>query len=309
MTTRSGTLIFCTAHVDDESVWDGRYRRWFDALSMSDLDCGTALMVDDGSATMPDWTDVAVIREGECLVTDASRVLFQFKHNLGRRSVFDFPGWYRSFTFACEYADRNGFTKVVHIESDAFVISERLRDYINAVHDEWLTLWCTLHNFPEITIQIMAGSGLTAYRTFCEQVPHEALVGRPYEAQLPFTKIEKGFIGDRYGERLPYVPVEADFVSQALEADSSYYWWMKPAAHGPKPIESKVSDAERLRRLGRDNDLLRYDRGRLQTMIYGLQNEVATLRHVNQNLCTQLTARPVRRLCGFANRLRALIRG
>ncbi len=265
-------------------------------------------MVDDGSATMPDGPDVVVIGEGECLVVDAPRVVFHFEHNLGRRSVFDFPGWYRSFKFACEYADRNGFTKVVHIESDAFVISERLRDYINAVHDGWLALWCIKHDFPEITIQVMAGSGLTAYRTFCERVPHEALVGHPYETQLPFTRIEKGFIGDRYGEGLPYVPVEADFVSQALEADPSYYWWMKPAANGPKPIASTVSDAERLRRLDRNNEILRYDRGRLQTMIYGLQNEVATLQRVNQDLCAQLTTQPMRRLRGFAYRLRALIR-
>ena len=306
---RRGTLVFCTAHVDDVTVWDGRYRRWLDALTSSGLHCSTALMVDDGSESLPEWPDVAIIREGECLISEAARVLFHFDRNLGRASVFDFPGWYRSFTFACEYADRNGFDKVVHIESDAFIVSERLRDFINEVDDGWIALWCALHQFPEITIQVMAGSGLSAYRTFCASVPHETLVGHPYETQIPFTRIERGFVGDRYGERLPYVPVEADYVSQAPEADRSYYWWMAPAADGLQAVPTALSQADRMRRLDRDNKILRYDRGRLQTTIYALQEELEALQRANRELRTELATRPLMRLLGLARRFRVRMSG
>ena len=306
---RCRTLVFCTAHVDDVTVWDGRYRRWFDALTSSGLHCTTALMVDDGSGSLPEWPDVTIVREGESLVSDAARVLFHFEHNLGRASVFDFPGWYRSFTFACEYADRNRFDKVVHIESDAFIVSKRLRDYIDDVDDGWIALWCAMHDFPEITLQVMAGSGLSAYRTFCASVPHEALVGHAYETQIPFTRIERGFVGDRYGERLPYVPVEADYVSQAPEADRSYYWWMAPTADGSQAPPTASSRSDRTRRLDRDNEILRYDRGRLQTTIYALQNELDALQRENRELRITLAARPSTRLLRLARLFRVRILG
>lgn len=288
------TLVFCTAHVDDETVWDGRYRRWFDAITASGLRHHTALMVDDGSPALPDWPDVTVLREGENLATAAPRVVFHFAENLGRRGLFDFPGWHRSFAFAAEFAEANGFAKVVHVESDAFVVSQRLRRHIDGLDEGWTAFWCPSHGFPEITLQVMAGAGLPAYRAFCASVPHAALVGRPYEEQFPFTRIERGFTGDRYGERLPYVPVEADYVSQAPEADASYYWWLPPGLFDPARASPDGGS------LARHNEILRHDRGRLQTMVYRLQAEVADLRRAAAD---REARRPKARLCRLLGRL------
>lgn len=290
------TLVFCTAHVDDETVWDGRYRRWFDAVAASGLRHATALMVDDGSPALSDWPDVTVLREGQGLATAAPRVLFHFAENRGRRGLFDFPGWHRSFTFAAEFAGVNGFDKVVHVESDAFVVSQRLRRHIDGLDEGWTAFWCPSHGFPEITIQVMAGAGLAAYRAFCTSVPHAALVGRPYEEQLPFTAVERGFVGDRYGERLPYVPAEADYAAQAPEADASYHWWMPPGTSDPARAASDV------RGLARHNEILRYDRGRLQAMIAGLQAEVAGLQRRNADLEGRRAAARLRRVLGRLRR-------
>ncbi len=288
------TLIFCTSHVDDETVWDGRYRRWLDAIAASGPRHDAVLMVDDGSPALPDWPDVHVIRESEDLRTSSPRVLFHFRENLGRRGLFDFPGWHRSFRFAAAFAEANGFDKVMHIESDAFVVSHRLRQHIDALDEGWTAFWCPSHGFPEITLQVMAGSGLDAYRVFCADVPHAALVGRPYETSIPFTHVERGFTGDRYGERLPYVPVEADYVSQAPEADASYFWWLPLGAAEPA---RRVADAASL---ARHNEMLRHDRSRLQAMIYGLQAEVADLQRREQ---IQEARRPMRRLRRWGGRL------
>jgi hypothetical protein len=290
--TPQKTLVFCTAHVDDETVWDGRYRRWFDAIAASGLRHDTALMVDDGSPVLPDWQDVALLREGESLATATPRVLYHFAENLGRRAIFDFPGWHRSFTFAAEFAEANGFTKVIHLESDAFVVSQRLRDHIDGIDQGWTAFWCPSHGFPEITLQVMAGVGLAAYRDFCASVPHAALVGRPYEEQIPFSHIERGFTGDRYGERLPYVPIEADFVAQAREADASYYWWVPPGTF------DRPGNGRDARSLARHNEILRYDRGRLQAMIYGLQAEVADLRGAAADRDARRPAARLRRAAG-----------
>ncbi|RYC29205.1 hypothetical protein D3273_25135 [Lichenibacterium minor] len=258
------TLVFCTAHVDDETVWDGRYRRWFDGIAASGIAHDTALMIDDRSGSVPGWSDLTILCEGERERGTSPKMLYRFEQNLGRRSLFDFPGWHRSFTFACRFADRHGFDKVVHVESDTFVISRRLRDYIDAAADDWIALWCSLHGFPEITIQVMAGAGLAAYRTFSD-IPHEALVGRPYEGQIPFTRVETGFIGDRYGERLPYVPVDADFVSQAPEADRSYFWWFPTGVGDLSTISEDGASADRYMTL--------------ETMA-GRTDEPATLTHI-----------------------------
>lgn len=296
----SKTLVFCTAHAGDETVWDGRYRRWLGAVAASGLRHDAALMIDDGSPALPDWPDVQVLREGEDLATSAPRVLFHFEANLGRRGLFDFPGWHRSFRFAAAFAQANGFAKIVHVESDTFVVSQRLRHHIDALHDGWTAFWCPSHGFPEITLQVMAGAGLDAYRAFCAEVPHAALVGRPYEEGLPFTHVERGFVGDRYGERLPYVPVEADYVAQAPEADASYHWWLPPGASDP------ARHAPDAARLARHNEALRFDRGRLQAMIYALQAEVADLR---RREAERAGARPGARLRRLAGRLRRAVAG
>ena len=51
----------------------------------------------------------------------AQAVLFHFKNNLGRPSVYDYPGWFRSFTFVATYAQAYQFEKIVHIESDPYL--------------------------------------------------------------------------------------------------------------------------------------------------------------------------------------------
>ncbi len=289
------TLIFCTAHADDETVWDGRYRRWLDAVTGSSLDHATALIVDDGSTSLPAWPDVRIIVEGQSFAASDRYVLYHFSRNLGRASIFDFPGWHRSFTFAAAYADRNGFDKIVHVESDSFIVSDRLRLHINDIDEGWTALWCPSHGFPEPCIQVIAGGGLARFRTFCT-VPHAALKGGAYEHRIPFTATERGFVGDRYGEYLPYVPVEADFVAQARDADASYYWWLKVPTTAPGQDARFVETphdgpaGKRVGTLSKHNEMLRFERGRLQAMIYGLQTDLGAAERANAALRAEIEA-------------------
>jgi SAM-dependent methyltransferase len=224
--SRPKTLIFCTAYAGSIPVWNRRYRRWLKAVHQSSLHFDHLLIVDDGSPALPEWTGTQVVTDLDDVAESSPIVLYHFPDNLGRLALFDFPGWYRSFTFAAKYARRFGFQKVIHIESDAFVISRRMQDYMNNVVEGWVAFWCERWNVPETALQVIAGTSL---RAFFEQsqVPHSTFIGRHYEFQLPFTVVEKSFQGDRYGEYLDHVPKTADYVTQAPSAASSrYFWWL-----------------------------------------------------------------------------------
>ena len=219
-------LVFCTSYADDMATWDERYRRWLHAIRSSHLQYDQILIIDDGSPVLPGWAGMQIVSSAVGVDPAAKLVLHHFGDRLGRRALFDFPGWYRSFCYAATYARHLGFTKVIHIESDTFVISDRLTSYINAAENCWTAFWCGRWSVPETCIQVMAGAALPVFFKQAD-VPHEAIVGRHYEEQLPFTHVEKRFEGDRYGEYLGHVPRTADYVAQVPGgADRTYFWWL-----------------------------------------------------------------------------------
>ena len=226
------TLIFCTAWSPDPANttfhWDRRYRRWLDAVRHSTLEFDTILMVDDASASLPTWSDVQVIHEGQDAAPSAA-VIFSFDRHLGRNAITDFPGWVRSFMFAALFAERHGFDKVVHIESDAFLISKRMQDYVNDFSEGWAAVWCPLWDRPESGVQVIAGSQMAAYLKLAKQ-DNRALATSVIETTLPFTHVERAFIGDRYGELGLSVPRNADFSMQTFpgpwQSARDYYWWL-----------------------------------------------------------------------------------
>lgn len=225
---RPKTLIFCTSFAKTRNEWDERYRRWLQAIRSSQLEYDSILIVDDGSPVLPDWTDIA-IGTGEIDQTSPPEILlFHFQEHLGRKAVFDFPGWYRSFTFAGRYAHAHGFEKVIHIESDAFLIGSRVQRYFNDTVSGWTTLWCPRHGLPESAIQVIAGDSIQKFAQLHQSHPHEQLVGREFELQLPIDVIEKRFIGDRYGEYLAFVPGNAEYAVQVKDGQpDDYYWWLR----------------------------------------------------------------------------------
>ena len=231
------TLVFCTvAAVGDDPLdayWRIRAGRWVDAIQSSRLRADQVLLVDDGSEVLPQWSDTEIRRRLNAEQSAAPVVMYHFDNRLGRQSDW-FPGWYRSFSFAALYAFRYGFEKVVHIESDAFLISDPVQDYVNGLTAGWTSLWCPRHNIPESSIQIIAGDQMRAFLAMQAQ-PYEDLRNRGViENILPFTHVEKRFKGDRYAESnpsAPLVPRDADYVAQTVGIyPDSFFWWLKPAA-------------------------------------------------------------------------------
>ena len=223
------TLLFCTSFAANRHIWDTRYGAWLLALLRGSLQYDQMLMIDDASPVMPSWQGVNVVADAPDARADSKVAIYRFNTYFGRYENGVFPGWFRSFGFAGEYAERCGFDKILHIESDAFLITPRIHEYFNARTTGWTALWCPLHSLPESGLQMIAGRDIQDYRAFMSR-PYEELRDNLIERLMPFTRVEKQFIGDRYGERGDTIPRDADYAMQArvdLYANPEYLWWMK----------------------------------------------------------------------------------
>jgi hypothetical protein len=209
------SLVFCTSWADNKDAWVFRYGKWLQHIRNSSLHRDQILLVDDGSPLMPCFEGVTLLDAdalpSEC--PDAPVVLVRFGEHLGRRSVLDYPGWYRSFMFVAGYATRYGFDKIVHIESDTYILSQALLDHINSLQHGWTAFWSPRWNLPETCIQVICADHLPRYREVATR-PYGSFTGNPIERLLPFTHVEKGFKGDRYGEFRSDLPLDADYSSQ-----------------------------------------------------------------------------------------------
>ncbi len=229
------TLIYCTAYAQTHLLWQRRYRRWVDAVQAGQLGQSQIVLVDDGSPVLPGWpdTDVVTVRsvdEVDAVRSAAPVVLLRYGDRLGRSDIYDFPGWYRSFASGARYAVANGFEKVLHLESDAYILSERMRGWVRETKSGWLSPWSTKYDFPEIAIQLIGPDQLASLDAFTRR-PYAGLVGVTHETALPLTYVARELAGDRLGEGEGPVPEGVDFATQVpAQREPAYYWWLNGAA-------------------------------------------------------------------------------
>lgn len=196
------SVFFCTSYISDANAWRVRYKRWLDFHQQLDFGDARFVMIDDASPFCPPPSEVAITQPGGNLAEGQASII-RFPDRLGRSSLLSYPGWWRSFLHSVDVARSIGASKIIHVESDAFIISERMRDYINSLSDGWTTFWAASYNFPETAIQVICEDQFEAMASFKEKTP-ESLEGKFAEELLPFTHVNRDMIGDRYSEfRIP----------------------------------------------------------------------------------------------------------
>lgn len=227
------TLVFCTSWADSDDAWVYRYGKWLAHISRSPLHADQILLIDDGSPVRPAFQNVAALPGTELPkdCPDSQVVLISFAERLGRPSVFNYPGWWRSFTYAARYAEQYGFDKVVHVESDTYLLSSQLHEYVNGLERGWVTFWCPLYGFPETCIQVICADQLHNFLALSEK-PHAEFAGQPVERILPFTLVESNFKGDRYNEYRAELPLDADYAAQVS--------WSTDVWAGSQPAPRRV---------------------------------------------------------------------
>lgn len=226
------TLIFCTGYSSNIQDWNTKYNRWIDAISKSSVVFDKILIPDDGSPSLPPSDQNLSIIDPLALPQEEPTtqiVIAHYQDRLGRQGVYVYPGWYRSFMFSSIYAKRYDYNKIIHIESDAFILSSRMKQHMNQFSEGWEAYWCPKYLCPETAIQIIAGSSIEAFCKLSNE-PYSKFSGIPADpngsqasSYLPYS-VNKNFVGDRYGEGALQVPDSSDYACQIGAGYSDYTW-------------------------------------------------------------------------------------
>lgn len=133
--SRVKPLVFCTAiaeYRDRCRDWRNHYYDLFDGN-----------------------VDLLIVADGPFEPVAGTKSL-QFDKRLGRRDLFVFPGWLRSFSRALEWADEQGYSQVLHVESDCWIRSSGKAELIAQMRlPEYATAFCRQYNFPEAAVQVV----------------------------------------------------------------------------------------------------------------------------------------------------------
>lgn len=221
---KSETLLFCTSFVDNKEHLL-RYKRYLKYYfpRLSKLGADKLFLIDDGSPRR--WLNKLELKiyDAEKLpdkITDQVCII-HFKNNLGRPLLTLIPGWWRSFTFSAVLAIKYNFKKLIHIESDAYVLSDKMMDWIRETSDEWTSVYTNYYFYAETNIQIIPRKRIPIlyqfwklgkefwYKNGCADIQYIP------EYVLPIRNVNKtDFKGDRWGEDWfkEDIPEDADFV-------------------------------------------------------------------------------------------------
>lgn len=106
------------------------------------------------------------------------------------------------------------YDKLICIDSDFFVLSRRLAEWIRERESGWSTVWCRRHAFPEAGMHVLCRDAYGRLEKLME-TPMEKLNGSLMEKVIPFTHMTMEFNCDRFGEYdAPWSP-DMDLYGQA----------------------------------------------------------------------------------------------
>ena len=215
------TLIFCTSFFDTEELYQKRYKKWIDYYHKHPFTNDKHLFLIDDCSDLKLITDDLVHTIKEDQLGDFQEVnkinIYSFNNRKGlnwSHNSANNEGWWRSFSASLDIAEEYNYEKIIHIESDAFLISKRMFDYIDSLKTGWIGLWANKYNFPESCIQIICKDQFDSFRDFVSCGSHELSKKGFAEKIIPFTNVERRFVGDRYGEKVNVQTEGLDYFCQ-----------------------------------------------------------------------------------------------
>ena len=234
------SLLFCTSYVQDRQAWDDRIGRWIAYYGRAGLTDAQLVVIDDGSPYVPPPSEIVHVAASAPLPDAVGKpYLVRFPDRLGRQGHLSYPGWWRSFLHAIPVARALGARKLIHVESDAFILSRRLLHFIDGLDSGWTTFWSSHYGMPESAIQVICEDQFDTMHLMAEP-SRRGFDGLLAEHVLPFTAIDRSFKGDRYGEfrrrrgifrsrRFDDIPLfNTDFFWLPVPADADFATQVRP---------------------------------------------------------------------------------
>jgi len=232
------SMIFCTSFFDTEEGFVSRYLKWFNHYKSIDND-SYFFFIDDASPICQrgndDWNEYSK-KYPINFNTDEIHLdkinFYTFDLHLGRPLEFYCPGWWRSFAFSVEIAEKFNFEKIIHAESDFYILKKSMIDDLKNLKHHWYGLWCERYKMPETSCQIICKERFKTLKKLkniydiltdiydLKNITKEQILEyedpTPFviEHFIPFNKILKNYTGDRYGEENLEITKDMDFYGQ-----------------------------------------------------------------------------------------------
>lgn len=114
------------------------------------------------------------------------------------------------------------YDKIIAIDSDAFVLSRKLANFIKNCNSGFQSFWCPRHEFPESSMFVLNRDAFGVFKRYTDEMPwrQRCADNRLMEKDLPFTKVSYDFHIDRFGEIDP-PPLQSESIDAYLQAPLS----------------------------------------------------------------------------------------
>jgi len=120
-----------------------------------------------------------------------------YNKHYARTAHLEYPFCWRCLYFARELFQEHDYTKIIHLNNDVFIISEKLANHIRDFKSGWWTPWCKKHSFPECDLQVITADCKDYWQVTAP--PYLSYNGKHMEYEIKATA-DKSFEGDRYAE-------------------------------------------------------------------------------------------------------------
>lgn len=189
------TALFSPLYLDgldksgsDRFARNVRWVKWYQKIQ-ADIGFDDIWMADNGSS-------VAMFNR---FCQEHPKVkLARFNHLPRGEGENPYPYCWRALWFVGHLIGK-GYDKIVIIDSDSFVVSDRLSKFTKECLSGWRSVWSNKYQFPMAEFQIINRDAFPVFHRYTSG-RFEDKVGELMEKALPFTEVHKEFRCDRYGE-------------------------------------------------------------------------------------------------------------
>lgn len=191
----SKTLLFAPLFLDEGDRYQ-RNIKWLDYMFSikQHINFDEILFVDNASALLPKFKE-------EIKKYNFPINIIECKVRFTRMTIHCYGFWYRAFARGTKYAIDHNYDKLLHLDSDVYLLNTKITDWCNKQNTGWVVPYCHVYDYPETTFQIICKDQLqNAEQWFRE----DFLEFYPYdlaETRIPVTIVDKTWKGDRYGEQ------------------------------------------------------------------------------------------------------------
>lgn len=219
MSSKKIALMTTTCLDGVDGGGSGRFERtlrWMDwhwsLRRQGHLEFDHFILVDNGSDLMP---ALRILIKGTGMKAD----IVEEPRIEGGKFQHDYPYCWRGIFRLHDLMMFEELDKVIFLDNDGYLLSNRICDHVNGLSKGWEASWCRKYGFPESAFHVLCRDSLEVLSKFIGGNTKRSFIdqynGSTMEHALPFTIVNKDFVTDRFGEsREPQRP-DMDYYGQA----------------------------------------------------------------------------------------------